>query len=64
MSFVIDCLKGKVDLSGIDGYIDKWHAGESIKPLYEYLGMTSEEYDLWVEDQTALQNIVNAHRKA
>jgi hypothetical protein len=34
----------------IDELIDEWHAGDSPLPLHEYLGMTWEEYKLWLSD--------------
>jgi len=34
----------------IDDCIDLWHCGAAgDQPLHEYLGMTWEEYALWVE---------------
>lgn len=29
--------------------MDKWHDGESKLSLHEFLGMTEEEYSVWVE---------------
>ena len=33
----------------IDDLIDEWHEGDSDLELYEYLGMTFEEYAKFVE---------------
>ena len=32
----------------IDDYIDKWHSTDLEIPIYEFLGMTKEEYFKWV----------------
>jgi hypothetical protein len=36
----------------IENKIDKWHnsGDEETRPIYEYLGMTKEQYALWVEN--------------
>lgn len=42
------CLK--TDYETIDDKIDEWHKGNSNKPLYEFLGITFEEYKKFVEE--------------
>lgn len=37
----------------LDDVIDEWHQSDSIQPLHEYLGLTLEEYKLWVEGREA-----------
>ena len=37
------------DLTRIDGEIDAWHETETTIPLHEWLGLTLEEYQLYVE---------------
>lgn len=36
-------------INNIDDLIDEWHESDSESELYEYLGMTFEEYTHWVE---------------
>jgi len=36
----------------IDDYIDEWHNGDSNKELHEYLGMTWDEYKIYLETDT------------
>ena len=52
------CLEGLADLTEIDDYIEKWHSGTSDIPIYKYLGMTRNEYALWVEKPEALRFIL------
>lgn len=52
----------------IDDYIDQWHerADDRAKslPLHEYLGLTRDEYELWVRDPDLLPQILIARREA
>ena len=34
----------------LDDLIDEWHLNKTGIPIYEYLGMTQEEYILFVKD--------------
>ncbi len=60
-TFIDKCLKGEASLDEIDDYIDAWHDGitpEDIE-LHTYLGMTWDEYSLWVRDSSVLESIIN-----
>lgn len=48
----------------IDNEIDHWHDSfmDDIE-LHEYLGMTWEEYAMWVENPNSLQSIIDNRRK-
>lgn len=39
----------------LDDHIDKWHNSDSNKPLHEFLGMTREQYSLWISGQGKLK---------
>ena len=55
---------GKALPEDIDDFIDLWHkgkAGEGLS-LHEYLGMTWEEYSIWVQSADALPRILKARR--
>lgn len=60
-------VQGKVQPEEIDDFIDRWHeasegSGAAEQALNDYLGMTWQEYRLWVERPEALQFIVSAHK--
>lgn len=65
MSNFIDlCLSGNALLEEVDDYVGSWHSSDSSLELYKYLGMTKQEYSLWVADASVLPFIVTArHRK-
>lgn len=49
----------------IDDFIDRWHEDAHVvvgrpTPIYEFLGMTREEYEAWVHDASVLPHIVRA----
>lgn len=65
ISFVDRCIDGDAFLDEVDDYVDAWHedtTSEDIE-LYEYLGMTWQEYSLWVTNPNILGLIVDARRK-
>ena len=57
-NYVEACLAGEALLYEIDDYIETWHTSDSLLPLHEFLGMTEQEYEAWVEDETALSTIL------
>lgn len=62
-SFIEKCLEGGVLFSEIHDYIEQWHESADIDvPLNEYLGMTQEEYDLFVMDEKNLGYIFYSRR--
>jgi hypothetical protein len=61
-------LRGEALMQDIDDFIDAWHDGSDGSPasemsLAQYLGMTEDEYRLWVEMPSALGFIAAAHRE-
>jgi hypothetical protein len=44
----------------IDDFVDEWHASPTEETIYDFLGMTQEEYDLWVEQPSSLRLILAA----
>lgn len=59
-SFIEAALGGYAGLEDIDLYVDAWHDGSDSRELHEYLGMTWEEYQLWVERPESLRYIVSS----
>ena len=57
-SFIDLCLKGLADLSEIDDYVDKWHHCEDDIEVHDFLGMSEDEYALWVEKPQSLRFIL------
>jgi hypothetical protein len=62
VSFVDACLAGDCDAEAIHDFIDQWHEGGTGVPLWQFLGMTRDEYGLWMEDADALPAILYSHR--
>ena len=58
--------RGEASADDIDDFVDRWHdAGEPWAQdleLHEYLGMTHEEYEVWLCDPLALPAILDARR--
>jgi len=63
-SFIDKCINGDSLLDEVDDYVDAWHDDTSDNAeLYQYLGMTWQEYSLWVTNPNILGEIVDARRK-
>jgi hypothetical protein len=63
-TFVDLCLDGAVLMDEIDDFVDLWHEDEAItEPLHDFLGMTAEEYSLWVEKPASLRLILAAREE-
>lgn len=61
-TFVEACLVGTATADEIDDYVDRWHDGHGPGTLPETLGMTDEEYNMWVMRPETLDAILLAHR--
>ena len=61
-SFIQMCLDGDALDSEIDEFVRKWHASSSEETLQQFLGMTDEEYNAWVLDDSVLPLILKARR--
>src|SRR4051794_22038204 len=62
-TFIDLCLAGEAFLDEIDDYVDEWHESETTQKIWRFLGMTRDEYALWVERPESLRVIVDAHRR-
>ncbi len=61
-TFIAKCVHDEALLTEIDDYIDKWHETEpEAEPLHDFLGMSWEEYAMWVAEPEILPYIVTAH---
>ena len=61
-TFIEQCLNGDALLEDIDDFIAQWHEDESTAPLHEHLGMTKEEYALWLKLPELLPLIIKSHK--
>lgn len=62
-TFVSAALSGRASVDDLDDYIDDWHDEGSEISIYEYLGMTQDEYRLCTERPEALRLILSARKK-
>ncbi len=61
-TFLELCIEGKESPSNIDDYVDEWHNGTDPREIYEFLGMTWDEYGLWVENSKAIFDIIEKRK--
>jgi hypothetical protein len=59
-TFIEFYLKGTVSAEDIDDYVDSWHATAEAGEIYEFLGLSEEEYALWLRDPDVLPHIARA----
>ncbi len=59
-TFIDLCTKGFLLTDDIDDYVDMWHESDNKKELYDFLGMTRQEYRLCVEDPDMIDHIIAA----
>jgi hypothetical protein len=62
-NFLELCLGGTVKPDEIDDFVDRWHEAPRGQELHDYLGMTPEEYSLWLRVPDALPYIAEARRE-
>jgi hypothetical protein len=63
-AFIDLCVEGKIPPADIDDFIDQWHETPEGIELHDYLGMTQEEYSLWLRVPDALPYIIKARHEA
>src|ERR1700678_751290 len=61
-SFIQKCLRGEAMIDEIDNYVEKWHLSAENIDIHTFLGMTSEEYELWLRDPDTLAYIITSRR--
>lgn len=59
-TFLDMVLAGGAQPDDIDDFVDRWHEGSDSRPLAEALGMSADEYALWVDRSDALGLIIEA----
>jgi hypothetical protein len=63
VDFMTAVMNGDVHIDAVDDYIDAWHNGDSNVSLQDYLGMTDEEFDLFVTTSDGSINEIIKKRK-
>ena len=63
-SFMSQYLREEVGAAAIDDFVDAWHEQPGKKEIFDFLGMTREEYALWLRDPEVLPHIAEARRTA
>lgn len=61
--FMEAALNGEVLFDEIDDFVERWHESQSDEPLYAFLGMTEQEYSLWLNDPDYLSLILSARHR-
>ncbi|MCT7649114.1 hypothetical protein [Aliarcobacter butzleri] len=61
-NYIQKCLNGEVFPDSIDDFIEEWHESNSTLKIFDYLGMTEEEYKYYVADEDVLPFIIKSHR--
>lgn len=62
-SFMEMAVNGDVLLEEIDDFVDVWHDNETGGSLHSFLGMTPEEYAIWVDNNAMLPQLVAARHQ-
>jgi hypothetical protein len=62
LTFIGACLVGEALPEEIDDYVEAWHASKVRQPLNDFLGMTKEEYQFWLNDSGSIALIVGARK--
>jgi hypothetical protein len=57
-------LSGSALLEEAEDYVGAWHSSDSHDDLHSFLGMSWDEYSLWVEKPKALRLIVAARERS
>lgn len=61
-NFMQMALRGDVMSDEIEDFVEEWHGSDSNVEVYEYLGLTWEEYSLWVSHPDYIDLVIAARR--
>jgi hypothetical protein len=62
-NFIQGCIEGSVDISTINDFIETWYKSNRKVDLYKFLGLTKEEYKLWLEYPHSLTLIIKNRKE-
>ena len=61
-TFMKLALNGDILPEEIDEFVTMWHQSQSEDEIHDFLGLTFEEYSLWVSSPSMISLIVSARR--
>lgn len=61
-TFIDLALNGYVLSDEINDFVEAWHESNAENEIYQYLGMSFDEYSLWVSDPESMDVIISARR--
>ena len=59
-TFLSRCLRGDLSIEDIDDCIFQWHQSDANCEIFEFLGMTKEEYFSWVKNPEIIKDILRS----
>lgn len=62
-NFINLCLAGIISVKSIDDFVAAWHDSPTNLTLYEYLGMTEQEYARFLESSSSIHQILADRRR-
>lgn len=64
MTFKEQYLEGTIPFEAIDDFIEEWNTSDDDRRLSVFLGLTSEEEDIWIDDSDeALKELLDKQKK-
>lgn len=65
-TFIDQCVAGTEKPENIDEWVHLWHVcpDDHVTPLSKYLGMTREEYAIWIMEPSTIHKIVEARKRS
>lgn len=64
MTFKEQYLEGTIPFEAIDDFIEEWNTSDDNRRLSVFLGLTSEEEDIWIDDSDeALKELLDKQKK-
>lgn len=63
-SFIDKCLNKEISVDQIHNFIDLWHQNNSKLILSDFLGMTSHEYDRFIESDDELEVMLKKRKQS
>ena len=56
-------LAGEIEFEEIDAYTNEWGFSDTTLPLRDYLGLTAQEEDIWIEESDeALKELLDRQK--
>lgn len=62
--FITKYLKGQIQLSQLNGYIDHWNAHEHISLLYEFLGFSKTDFAKVMINPGCMESLLASMRRS